>query len=222
MGTENQGGASGQVGDNKAVTPPATPPNQPKFEVKTEGDRQVMMVDGKKVVYEHELVAAKKGLELQMEQAQEAHNNAIDKAGVGLSETQTKLAAANAEVTKLTEQIGEARKSGATPDEVAKLKLDLETATGRVTTAETNSIIYRKKLITVTYPGVTEEQLKDKSSVQLDALEEALKAVANSRGGPGPYAIGGSGGSTGPMDEMTRAKAVIANTPYRGVREVAK
>jgi hypothetical protein len=226
MGTENQNDASGQHKDGgtqdntpQGNQPPAGVDNAPKLEVKTEGDKQVMMVDGKKVVFEHELIAAKKSLEQQAEEAQQVHNEAIDKAQVALSDSQQKLAAANADVTRLTDELGKARESGATPEDVAKLKQDVESANTKVTEAEVKASGYRKQLIMASYPGVTEDQLADKTPEQLDALEEALKAVAGSRKGAGPYAIGGGNGGTAPLSDEDRAKALIESTPYRGVRE---
>ena len=224
MGTNDQPGASTQKdGDGTTTTPPpsgAPPPDTtPKLEVKTEGDRQVLFVDGKKVVYEHELIAAKKSLEQQMETAQTVHNDAIDKAKLDSSDALSKVAVANAEVTRLTKDIEDARSAGGTtsPEDVSKLKQDLEAATSRADTADVSVLDTRKKLILVTYPGqVTEEQLKEKTPAQLDAFEEALKALATSRGGPGPYAVGGGTGSTEPMSEMDRAKSILDRTPALG------
>jgi len=224
MGTENEPGASpGNDGGGTTPPPPApgtpAPDTAPKLEVKTEGDRQVLFVDGKKVVYEHELIAAKKSLEQQMETAQTVHNDAIDRAKVESSDALSKVAVANAEVTRLTKEIEDARTSGGTssPEDVSKLKQDLEAATSRADTADASVLDTRKKLILTTYPGqVTEEQLKEKTPAQLDAFEEALKALATSRGGPGPYAVGGGTGSTEPMSEMDRAKGVLERTPPIG------
>lgn len=223
MGTENEPGASPGNDGGVATPPPPVPgtpaPTTPKLEVKTEGDRQVFYLDGKKVVYEHELIAAKKNLEQQMETAQTVHNDAIDKAKVESSDALSKVAVANAEVTRLTKEIEDARTSGGTtsPEDVSKLKQDLEAATSRADTADVSVLDTRKKLILVTYPGqVTEEQLKEKTPAQLDAFEEALKALATSRGGPGPYAVGGGTGSTEPLSEMDRAKSVLERTPPIG------
>lgn len=220
MGTENQPGAPPQKEGEGATTTtlpsgePA-PVTTPKLEVKTEGDRQVLFVDGKKVVYEHELIAAKKNLEQQMETAQTVHNDAIDKAKVESSDALSKVAVANAEVTRLAKEIEDARSAGGTtsPEDVSKLKQDLEAATSRADTADASVLDTRKKLILTTYPGqVTEEQLKEKTPAQLDAFEEALKALAASRGGPGPYAVGVGVGSTEPISEMDRAKGILART----------
>lgn len=223
MATENPEGASKQ--DNEGGKPPepsgGIPPvgDAPKFEVKTEGEKQVMTVDGKKVVFESDLIAAKKSLESQMESAQQVHNEAIDKAKTDLSESQTSLATANADVTRLTGELEQARKSGgaSSEEDVPKLKQDLEAATSRADTATAATLDYRKKLIIATYPGqVTEEQLEDKTPEQLDAFEEALKALAVSRGGIGPYALGGDGGGAEPLSEMDRAKSILNNTAVVG------
>ena len=77
---------------------------------------------------------------------------------------------------------------------------------------------YRKKLIMTTYNQVTAEQLENKTPEQLDAFEEALKALTISRGGPGPYAIPGSGGGAAPLLPIDRAKALLEATPIRGAR----
>ena len=70
-----------------------------------------------------------------------------------------------------------------------------------------------------TYPGqVTAEQLASKTPAQLDAFEEALKALATSRGGPGPYATGAGGSGTQPLSDMERARRVLDATAIRGTR----
>jgi len=206
--------------DGKPKTPPETPPppnadGERKFEVK-DGK---MSVDGRPVVYEAELIAAKKSLEGQIESQQAIHVEAIDKAKVEASGALTQVATSNAEVTRLTTELENARKSGGTSDEdVSKLKTDLEAANSRVEAGNTALLDSRKNLLIAKYPGqITAEKLVDKTAVQLDALEEALKAVA---GGacPGPYAVDGAGGGTAPMTETDRAKAILDATPVRGVR----
>jgi hypothetical protein len=214
--TENQEGASGNSNQNQQA---ASGDNitAPKFDFKD----GVMTVDGKKVVYESDLIAAKKGLEKQIEEAQSVHNSAIDKARLDLSATQTQLAAASAKVKELED----ASKAGAvSAEEAAKQKADLEKAKTDAATAATAALDARKKNIALQYPGVvTEEQLKEKTPEQLTALEEALKAVITSKGGgPGNYAIGGGAGGTTPPNDMERARSILARTPYRGYREPPK
>jgi hypothetical protein len=215
--TENPAGASGQGdGQGTQASPPGTG-TTPKLEVKD----GAMLIDGKKVVFESDLIAAKKSLEKQLEEAQAVHNTAIDKARLDLSAAQTQVAAANAKVKELED----ARLAGAaSAEEAAKQKADLEKAKTDAATAATTALEMRKRNMLLQYPGlVTEEQLKDKTPEKLDALDEALKAVATSRGGsPGSYAVGGGNAGAVPMDDMERARAVLAGTPYRGYREPSK
>lgn len=213
-------GASTGTGEAPPTTPTTTPAapaapatsTTPKFEMK-EGK---MVVDGKSVVLESDLIASKKSLEAAAEQAQTVHNDAIDKAKLDLSESQTAVAAANAKIQELEK----ARDSGATTvEDVAKVKQDLEAANSRAGTAEGRSLELRRALLALQYQ-IPAEQLQAKDMTQLDSFEEALKALATTRGGAGPYAIGGGAGGDAPKTEEERALAILANTPYRGVRNV--
>jgi hypothetical protein len=215
MADETKQVASPQNDQTPAGTPAAAPVAQ-KFEVKD----GAMFVDGKKVTYESDLIATKKSLEQRLEQAQTVHNTAIDKAKIDLSEAQSKLAATNAKVQEL--ETAQKKAVAASPEDAAKQAKAIQDAQTAATQAKQETLSLRIKNITLAYPGqVTEEQLKSKTPEQLAAFEEALKAVASSRGGLGPYATlgGGAGGGTGPLTEMDRAKALLAQTPYRGVRE---
>lgn len=208
---KNPTDASKQAETQAAALAAAEAAKAPKFEFKD----GVMVVNGKKVVYEHELIAAKKNLEQSIESAQTVHNEAIDKAKLDLSATQTQLAAANAKVKEMET----ARTTGAMSDaDTAKQKADLEKAKAEALNATNSVLEFRKKNVVLQYNGVTLEQLKDKTSAQLDALEEALKAIA-SHGGLGPYAIGGGAGGTTTLSEDDRAKAILARIPFRGTRE---
>ena len=205
-------GASSQP---NGQAPPPTPGDQtPKFEIRD----GAWYVGGHKVVRESDLIAAKESLQRQAEQAQGVHNSVIDKARLDLSEAQTSLAAANAKVKELEQ----ARQSGAAPqstEEAAKLKVELESARKEVGDSSKLALELRTKLIVATYPGqVTAEQLASKTPAQLDAFEEALKALATSRGGPGPYATGAGGSGTQPLSDMERARRVLDATAIRGTR----
>lgn len=208
-------GASGSEEKTPPATPPAATPtpapsDAPKLEVK-DGK---MTVDGKSVVPESDLIAAKKSLEAAAEQAQTVHNDAIDKAKIELSESQTTVATANAKILELEK----ARDSGAaSAEDVAKVKQDLEAATGRAETAETKSLELRRTLLALQYQ-IPPDQLQEKNIEQLDSFEEALKALATARGGAGPYAIGGGAGGDAPKSDEERALAILAATPVRGVR----
>lgn len=192
-----------------------TLPVAPKFEVK-EG---VMLVDGKKVIHESDLIATKRSLEGQIEKAQGVHNAAIDRAKLDLSDTQSKLATANAKVQEL--ETAQSKAVAANPEDAAKQAAALKTAQDKATKVETDLLGLRIKNILLQYPGqLTDEQLKSKTPDQLTALEEALKAITTSRGGAGPYAINaGGGGGTAPLTDFDRAKALLAATPLRGERK---
>lgn len=208
-------GENANASDQLPVT--ASPPTNPKFEVKD----GVMLVDGKKVVHESDLIAAKKSLEHQIESAQAVHNAAIDKAKLDLSEAQTSLAAANARTIELV--AAQKNAVAVTPADTAKQAKELKDAQDKAADNAKSVLDLRVKNIMLAYPGqVTEEQLKGKTPDQLAAFEEALKAVASGRG-PGPYAIlANAGGGAGPLSDMDRARAVLAATPVRGVREPVK
>ena len=221
MTTENQGADPGAASSNEPAPPaPATPPStEPKFEVK-EGS---YFVDGKKMVRESDLIAAKQGLESKLETQQTAHNQAIDAVRLELSSEQQRVASLTAELSQAKEAQGQ---GATTNEEVAGIKQQLTEAQTRVDALSTEAgkaLEYRKALLKTQYPGVTDEQLADKDMKALDSFEEALKALASGRGGgPGPYAIGGAGAGAAQMTEMERAKQVLSQTPYRGVREPAE
>lgn len=200
-------GNSGGSGDGDGGTAPVLP----KVEVK-EG---ATFLDGKKVVFESDLIAAKNSLEGQLKTQQTAHETAIDTAKLETSEAQKQIATLNAKITE-NEQ---AREAGAvTIEEAAKVKQELETAKSSIETLTSSSLEHRRALLILKY-GVTEDTIKEKNGTQLDALEEALKAVsAAGRGGTGPYALGGGTGDALPETNIERAAKVLANTPVRGVR----
>lgn len=213
--TENQtpGAASGGEQTQKQ-----NPPDAPKVEVKD----GFTFVDGRKFVPESDLIAAKQGLEGKLEQQQTVHSQAIDM-------TKLELSTALQNVAKLTAQMSEAeqaRQSGATSDdEVARIKQELETANSSLTILQTGAdkaLEYRRALLTIQY-SIPAESLVSKSMSELDSFEEALKALATSRGGsPGPYAVGGGAGGAAPRTEEERAAQVLASTGIRGVREPAE
>ena len=217
--------------DNENQTPNATPdpgaagstepaptptPTTPKVEIK-DGHT---LVDGKKMVAESDLIAAKQSLESQLTRAQTVHNEAIDASKIELSAANQTVADLNAKLT-VAEQ---ARQAGATSGEdVAGIKLERDNALLKVGTLQTEadkSLDYRRELIATRY-SIPVENLANKSMVELDSFEEALKAVTTSRGNsPGPYALGGSLGGATPMTPQERATQVLATTPMHGVRNV--
>lgn len=174
--------------------------SEPVFEIDKDGNWKV---DGKKVVLESDLIAAKKSLEGDLKTANENYNN-----------TKLELDNANDSVRTLNEQLAEAKKARASgeisEEEFSRIKGELETAKNSVTSLTTQverTLEYRKALIVATY-GVAPETIKDKDMEQLDSFEEALKAVATVKGGPGPYALGGQGGET-----------TLSGSPYANARK---
>ena len=200
--------------DSAVTTPPTSGP-EPKVEVK-DGN---ILVDGKKYVKESDLIAAKESLQGQLETAQQTHNEAVDKLNTQVSEAQQEVAKATAALEDAKKAQGE----GATSEEeVARLKTEAETAKTSLETANTASLDYRRKYIMVAYniapDSETGQKLLEKDMSQLESFEEALKALATSRGGPGNYVVGGGTGGAGPVSEMDRAKGILAATPVRGTR----
>lgn len=198
------------IGNEPAPQPAAT---APKVELKD----GAILVDGKKVVPESDLIAAKKSLEGQIERAQTVHNEAMDATKLELSAAQQQVANLNAELTKAKE----ASKTGAAPDtDVARIKEEVKVAKSEVESANKRILELRINNIVLTSGGsVTAKQLEGKTLQQLDSFEEALKALATSRGGsPGAYALGGLGGGATPQTPLDRAKEVLSTTPVRGTR----
>jgi len=216
MTQENQdvkaGASSGDV-----QAPPITPaptPTPPKVETK---DGHIL-VDGRKMVAESDLIATKKSLESAAEKAQAAHNEAIDAAKLELSAAQQSVADLNAKLTA----DAQARQSGATTDEeVARIKQERDDAlkqVGTLTASAAKALELRRELLVTRY-SIPADSLANKTMQELDSFEEAAKALSTSRGGsPGPYALGGGLGGAAPMTPRERAAKVIASTPVRGVR----
>ncbi len=203
-----------------AVTPPATPPADPpsvaptaKVEIK---DGRVL-VDGKKMVAESDLIAAKGSLESKLTQQQTAHETAIDAAKLEASAAQQTIASLNAKITENEE----ARKSGAVTDEAAaSVKQELETAKSSIATltVDADKALELRRANLVLQYGVAADTIKEKDMTALDSFEEALKAVSTARGGVGNYAVGGTVGDAAPQTERERAVKILEATSVRGVR----
>lgn len=192
------------------VTPPPSKDGTPKLEMKDGG----MVVGGRKVVYESDLIAAKESLSGASDKAQVVHNDAMDKAKLSLSEAQQQLAASNAKNKELTDAQG----VGATSvEEVARIKQEAVTAKSSAESSGNKVLELRRANIVLQYQ-IPAEQLKEKTLEQLDSFAEALKAVAGIKGGVGPYAVGGGGGQAVPRTETERALALLEATPIRGTR----
>jgi len=216
MPEKNQQDAPNSNDQNPAQPPPAKA--EPKVEVK---DGKVL-VDGKSYVKESDLMAAKESLTKQLETAQQTHNSAIDSLKLEVSAAQTEVAKANAAL----EEAKKARTSGdISAEDLSKAKQEAETAKTELTKAQTANLDYRRKYILIAYniPPNSDvgKSLADKTPAQLDALEEALKALQVKGSGPGNYAVGGGGSGTTPPTAMDRARDILSKTPYRGTRNEA-
>lgn len=213
MVTQNPQGAASSGEPVPQATPSSEPTTTtpPVLEVKD----GVMTVDGKKVVHESDLIAAKRSLEQKLEEQQTVHNDAIDKSKVEVSDAQQAVAAANAKV----QQLEQASQSGAVSDEeAARSKQELDAAKGSAEQAIAKALELRRQNILLKSGGaVTAEQLEGKTELQLDSFEEALKALSQSRG-IGNYATGGLGAGAAPETPMERAAKILQSTPVRGTR----
>ncbi len=206
------------VASSSEPTPAPSPTVAPKVEVK-DGS---ILVDGKKMVAESDLIAAKRGLETAAEKAQATHNETMDAKMLELSAALQTIADLNAKATE-NEQ---ARQSGAVSEEDAtRVKQELDAAKSSIESLQANAnkaLEYRRALLIAQF-SIPADSLKDKTMQELDSFEEAAKALSTSRGGsPGPYALGGGLGGAAPKTEEERAAQVISDTPIRGVREPAE
>ena len=201
-------------------------PTTPQFTV-VDGK---MLVDGKAVVHESDLMAAKSGLETRITQAQTAHETAINTATKSLSDSQGEVAALTAKLRTIEEAQTKAGGTGAgseggTP-KVEPVAAPAVTPTpagatpagdgGAKTepsetekTAVAQALTLKKEILQTKYQ-IPADQLEGKDMGQLEALETAANALATARGGgAGKYALGGGAGDATPQTPMDRARAVI-------------
>jgi len=214
MPEQKQGDPVAPDSEEQNPTTPTTPA-QPKVEVKD----GALLVDGKKYVRESDLIAAKESLSKQIESAQSVHNDAVDKLKLEVSAAQTEVAKANAAL----EEAKKARTAGdISAEELSRVKKEAADSKAALTAAQVQGMDYRRKYIMSVYnipvDSDVAKKLLEKDASQLDSFEEALKALSAGKGGPGNYAIGGGGEGAAPISAMDRAKTLLANTPYRGVR----
>ena len=225
MTTEPVAEKPGGSGEQPPATPPAaTPPPAPAPvapSAKVEIVEGKVVVDGKKFVAESDLIAAKNSLEGKLSQQQTAHDTAIDAAKLEASTSLQTIATLNAKI----KENEEALKTGAVTDtEAARVKQELEASKASIVTltAEAGRALELRRANLVLQYSVAPDTIKDKTMVELDSFEEALKAVSTAKGGNvGPYALGGGLEGAAPQTDMERATKVIEQTPIRGVREPA-
>lgn len=177
------------------------------------GDAPKMEIDGKKVVHESDLIAAKESLQAEVKAARDQATTDLTKAQSDMARVNSTLAEANAKITQLETAQGQT-----TSEEIDKHKQTAETAGTERDTANASALTYRREAIAAKH-RINPDDIKDKTMPELDAFESALTALANARpGGDGPYAINAGSLTKAPMTEKERATSVLASTPYRGVR----
>ena len=208
--TENPEKAGASEGDEKA-----TKATEPKADHKLEVKEDVMSVDGKKIVFESDLIAAKKKLEGQINDAQKVHEEAVDKVKLEADEVRKISAQATARVKELEDAHA---KGVISEEEVTKARKEADDAKANVLKANVDTAKYRRELIAKTY-DVPIDQVPDEPT-KLEAFENAIKALAQAKGGgPGKYATAGGGTSQTPQTDLERRLALINATPQRGVRK---
>lgn len=174
-------------------------------EKKVEETSKAKVTKEPNMVPEADLIAAKKGLQKDLKDAQTAHDAAITELQGKLSTAANSLATAEAKVQTLEEKNSQSVSS----EELTKAKDELKAAQESSEGLATKVLEYRRKNI-VTGFGIPEDTIKDKTLEQLGHLEEALTLV-KATGGVGNYAAGaGGGGGAGPETPMDRAKRILA------------
>lgn len=172
--------------------------------------------DGKEIrlVKESDLLAVKGGaaaVEKRLKEIEETHKTELDSANAKVSDTSNRLLVAEAAKEKLEEQL---KQSATSAEDVAGIKKKLEEADKTVAALSQKVLESRRQLIITTF-SIPAETVANKTLEQLDAYEEALKAVASARK-VGPYALAGGGGGGAPESPMDRAKRIIAEAEAKG------
>jgi len=158
-----------------------------------------------KMVPESDLISVKKGMEHQIDELKTSHAAELEGLNSKLSDTNTNLVASEAKAKDLEERLSQ---SNISAEELSKVKKELGTAQTAVKSLTDKTLEYRRRIVALGY-GIPEDTIKDKTLEQLDAFEEALRAVSATKG-IGNYALtqGGGGGAT--ETPIERAKAMIA------------
>lgn len=184
------------------------------YTVNDDGTIVIKGSDGKEVRYakESDLLTVKGTAEKERRDLTEAHEAAITAKSAEVETAKTELATVNQSLLQAVaakEQIEEqAKESAGSKEELAGVKEQLVNAQASVEGLTNKALEYRRTIIANTY-GIPVDSLKEKTIVQLDHYEEALKAVVSAKG-VGPYAIGGGGGAPATETPMERAKRILA------------
>ena len=163
-----------------------------------------------KMVPESDLLAVKAGRESVEKKLAEVESTYKSK----VSETETKLFATEAKVKDLEEKLNQAN---LTAKEHAAVKAQLDAAAKSIESLNAKALDYRKKVIATTFQ-IPVDTLNGKTMEQLDLFEDALKALAVSKGSSGGgYAAGagGGGGAAKVETSLDRAKRIIADHEHK-------
>jgi|Deesub1362A_J573_1020465.scaffolds.fasta_scaffold10745_2 chromosome segregation ATPase len=150
------------------------------------------------------LKSQKESLEQKLKQAEEQARQTIEQLQSQLSEIQQRQYASEARAKELEEKLNQ---SASSAEELAKVKSQLESVQKNAEEYANRALEFRRKLLVTTY-NIPEETVKDKTMEQLDLYEEALKAVASTKG-VGSYATGGGTGAGAPETPLDRARRIV-------------
>lgn len=163
-----------------------------------------------KMVPESDLIAAKRGLEKQIDELKSTHTEESKGLKTQFDTEHSEHLKSQAEVERLNTQL---QASSATADELSKSKDDLtklqESYTKLQEAAKSNKVD-----LLVTKFGVDNEQIKEKTMDELGHLEEALTLVGAKPGQKTRFDTG-SGGAGAATDPHALAAAEIAQAKQR-------
>lgn len=205
-----QGGGASQGNNQPTSTPAQSPPGDAsKFALTPDGR---MTYDGRKLVFESDLIAAKESVQKQLKDEQERSQSTVDGLKMNLSSVQKEHATASARIHELEEALN---KGAASVDEAAGLKKQLEDAQAANQGLSTRLSEAMKSKLNIRY-GIPTEKLEGKTLAELESVESALGILPAPSGGLGNYAVGGSSEGSQPLNNTERALRAINSTPQRG------
>jgi len=159
---------------------------------------------------------SKETAERKLQEAEDAHKVALEGVQTQLSEATNKLTQAEAAKEQLEEKLTQ---STGSIDELASTKQKLEDANKDVETLNTKVLESRRKLVATTF-SISPETVATKTTEQLDAFEDALKAVQAGKG-VGGYAIAPGGGVTpatlSPIEQAKEELKIAREMQAKGI-----
>ena len=160
---------------------------------------------GPRMVPESDLIAVKKGLLKELEEAKAGHTTTLTQMNTQLSEIRQQLLQEQAAKEQLDTQL----KSSISQDDMGKVIADRDAAIKRSGELDSKLLDLRRNSMATTYK-VPADTLKDRTSDQLDLMEIALKAVGGGQASTKSFDLGGGGGAASPSTPIDRAKEAIA------------